>query len=163
MSKARKPRASAPERETYYLAGPEDFDEYLERIRAHEASPQEGEEFVLRIIQNFIDSVNAREPPRQWVMDYLATRFERVLHGGKWEREFPLPWIPVPSDYSRAEERGLRMACDIENARRKRPNDLVTTIIEDVAAAWNVSYELARDNYYKRRPMFSKSTPKELE
>ena len=106
MGKSKKPRASTAELETYYLAGPEDFDEYMERIGNKEASPQEHEEFELRIIQNFIDSVYAREPPRQWVMDYLADRFFRVLHGGEWAREFPLPWIPVPADFSRAEDRG---------------------------------------------------------
>lgn len=161
--KSRKPNPSAQDREAYSLAGPEDFDEYIQRIRTGKASPQEHSEFTLRIMQHFADSVWAHKLPEQWVMDYLADRFERILHGGKWEREFPLPWIPVPSDLSRAEERGLSMACEIENARRQQPHEGVTEIIERVAAAWNVSYETARANYYERRASFSRSRPEEIE
>jgi len=126
----------------------EDVDVFLERINAGQATDKEHKEFTLRLIRHFIDTVDAGESPRRWVMEYLADQFWRVLHGGQWENEFELPWIEGHDGPTPAERLGVAIFCDIVNAHRDNPKKNVTQIIEDIGQKYNVAYPTARGHYY---------------
>lgn len=121
-----KPKRDDSEREPYFLADPQDFAEYSQLIKNGSATERHHKEFYLRIIQHFTDSVYEDKQPAVWVMLAIADAFEKVLHGGRWEDEFPLPWTKVNLPFSRAEHSALRIYCDIANAMNANPEQNVT-------------------------------------
>ena len=152
---------SPSDREPYYVQGPLDFDEFLEGMGR--GKKDAGDEFVLRMIQHFIDAVYAKESPRSWVLNYLADQFYKVLHGGRWEDEFPLPWTKRCDYGSQAEWRALAIFCDIANAKHAAPKRPITALIKEAALEWSVSYETARAAYYKHRKPLSKKQARHSE
>jgi len=147
------------ERETYFLTDPQDFAEYSTLIGNGSATECHHKEFYLRMIQHFTDSVYADEPPARWVMLAMANAFEKVLHGGRWEDEFPLPWTKISLPFSRAEHSALCIYCDIANAVKANPEQQVTDAISNAANDHAVSYEKARAAYYLNKKRFSKIPP----
>lgn len=143
--------------------GSGEFEAFMERIGSRTASKEELDEFCLRIIECFCQSVHAGDAAPGWVLNYLADQLYKILHGGRWEDELPLPWTERSSPFTRAEQKALQIYCDVENARRGDPGRKVTAIIEDVASRRAVSYQTARDGYYKWRRKVSRSEPKESE
>jgi hypothetical protein len=153
-------REDDSERDEYFLIEPQDFSEYSQLIRNGSATERHHKEFYLRMIQHFTDSVYTGKPPDAWVMSALADAFEKVLHGGRWEDEFPLPWTKVRLPHSRAEWSALGIYCDIENAMKANPEQNVTDAINNAANDHAVSYEKARAAYYVNKKRFSKIPPK---
>jgi hypothetical protein len=108
--------------------------------------------FMLRCIQRFCERVSVNAPVEPWIMQSIAERFYVMLagRGYHWSDEFHLPWIrPARHGQSRAEDQGLSMYFDIEAGLTANPTANKTYIIECVARDHEVSYETARDWYYK--------------
>jgi hypothetical protein len=152
----KKPKSDDGDGEEYFLIEPEDFAEYSQLIRDGSATKQHHDEFHLRLIQHFLDSVYSGKPPDAWVMRALADAFMKVIHGGRWEDEFPLPWTKISLPWSRAEWSALAIYCDVANAVAANPHENVTNIIKGVASGHSVSYENARSAYYAHKKRFSK-------
>lgn len=142
--------------EPYLLFEPADYEEYLARIDSGKATAQEQDEFMMRAIEHFCAEVYAGNQPKPWVLQYIADNFSKILAGGRWEDEFPLPWTNVEMPGTRAQRKGLNIYCDIENAAREDPNADITKIIRRVAENHHVSYESARAHYYVRRDLSKK-------
>lgn len=143
----------------YLLSEPHDFDEYRQLVISLKASQKQQDEFHLRMIWHFIERVGSETPPDRWVMKALADNFLKVVMGGRWEDEFPLPWTEVSSPFSRAEESALKIYCDIANALKAEPGREVINTINEIADEHAVSFEKARAAYYSYKKVFSKNQP----
>lgn len=139
------------DREEYVLAEPTDFSEFSDLVRGGNATAQHHEEFTLRLIEQFMGSVYAGKTPDGWVMHALADAFMKVVNGGRWEDELPLPWTKIPLPHTAAEWQALGVFSDVANAIKSNPDAEVTAVIREVASARNVSYESARAAYYKHK------------
>ena len=146
--------------EQYFLNDPQDFAEYCQFMSSKNATDDLQDEFYLRLIQHFVDSAYANNLPEKWVVLALADAFTKVLQGGRWEDEFPLPWTKVSLPFSRAEYSALIIYCDIANAIKANPKQKVTAAIKEAASAHATSYEKARDAYYSHKKRFSKNSTK---
>lgn len=144
----------------YLLSEPHNFDEYRQLVVSLEANTKQLNEFHLRMIQHFIERVGSETQPDKWVMEALADNFLKVVMGGRWEDEFPLPWTQASSPFSRAEKSALNIYCDIANALKANPKLKVTDAINKIAGEHFVSYEKARAAYYSYKKVFSKNEPK---
>lgn len=143
--------------ECYELSEPQDFDAYCALLERHELSERQSHELTLRQIGHFMDSVYKGEAPRQSVMWSLANAFYEVLQGGRWEAAFPLPWTKFPLHLTETEHRNLEIFCEVENAQLRNPGSKVTSLIHAAAGKWSVSYETARDAYYKWRKLLKRN------
>ncbi|MHB1331448.1 MAG: hypothetical protein ACYCY1_02550 [Sulfuriferula sp.] len=149
--KRRTESESEPDKEEYLLTNPSDFSEFCELIVNETATERHHDEFTLRLIQHFIDSVYDEKVPEYWVTKALANSFFKVLQGGRWEDEFPLPWTKTSLPYTAAEWQSLAIFCHIASSVKLNPDAKVTAIIQEVANAMAVSYETARAAYYKHK------------
>jgi hypothetical protein len=138
-------------REEYVVAEPTGFSEFTDLVSNGNATEQHHEEFTLRLIEQFMDSVYAGKTPDGWVMHALADSFMKVVNGGRWEDEFPLPWTKISLPHTAAEWQALGIFCDVTNVIKSSPGAEVTAVIREVASARNVSYESARAAYYKHK------------
>lgn len=89
-------------------------------------------------------------------MKALADAFMKVVMGGRWEDELPLPWTEASSYLPRAENDAISIYCDIANALKADPDAKVVATINAVASTRCVSFEKARAAYYKYKEVFSK-------
>jgi len=85
-----KPKSDGNEGEEYLLNDPQDFTEYCRLISDGSGTANHHNEFYLRLIQHFVDSVYEDKPPDPWVMKTFADAFMKVVHGGRWEESIPL-------------------------------------------------------------------------
>lgn len=131
------------------ISKPFDYTAFCERIRAGEASAKDHEEFTIRAMQMFCRAIYCDEEPEKWVQYYFADQFLKILHGSLWCDELPLPWVPQSQIRTRAEEQGLKIFCDVENAKRASPEKKITNLLNEAAKKYSVSYETARAGYYK--------------
>ena len=134
--------------EEYRLAEPGNFDEYCELIKNNAANDQQHKEFYLRMISHFIESVYNEQKPKDFVLYALADAFMKVINGGRWEDEFPLPWTDISLPFTSAESKDLNVFCEISNRLKREPKVGVTETIARVASDKAVSYEKARAAYY---------------
>jgi hypothetical protein len=138
-----------------------DFEEVSNRIGNGTATDLEHEDFYMLLMQRFCINVYEGRPVEPWILNAFADAFTKILMGGNWNDEIPLPWIPMTPIRSRAEERNLRIYCEIENSINNslKENPLekpqITKLIEIAASNHNCSYETARDSYYKLKKNLS--------
>ena len=137
----------------YRLAAPEDFSEFCKLIESGEATSQHHKEFDLRMIGHFCDRIYLNKKPESWVMEAIANAFFKVIHGGRWEDEFQLPWTESSSPWTKAENKDLQIFCAIANRLKSNPNFAVTEAIKLVASENATSYEKARAAYYRHKPL----------
>lgn len=156
----KKTKGDDGEAREYFFSDPQDFAEYSQLIRNGSASKLHHDEFYLRLIWHFIEHATSDTPPDKWVMKALADAFLKVVNGGRWEDEFPLPWTNVSLPWSTAEWSALSIYCDVANAVSANPHEKVTRIIKEVASNHSVSYEKARSAYYANKKRFSKISSK---
>lgn len=133
----------------YRLAAPIDFDEYCELINNNDANDQHHKEFYLRMIMHFIESVYSEQKPKDFVLYALADAFTKIINGGRWEDELPLPWDDAYSPWTRAESKDLQVFCMVSNMLKSGQESDVTEAIKKAASDSAVSYEKARAGYYK--------------
>ena len=140
----------------YEFSDPQDFSEYSQLIRDGFATKRHHDEFYLRLIWHFIERTLSDAGPEKWVMTALADAFLKVVMGGRWEDEFPLPWTKASLPFSRAEWSALGIYCDTANALAANSKLKVTDAIKSAASKHSVSYEKARAAYYNHKKRFSK-------
>ncbi len=128
-----------------------DYTSFFERIGAGEGSVKDHEEFTARAMQMFCLQVWSNNKPDEWLLLYFADQFMKVLNGGKWCDELPLPWLPQTEVWTLAEKRGLNIYCYIENIRRSNPDSKMDSLFSESADKFNVSWQHARDEYYRWR------------
>lgn len=133
----------------YRLTAPINFDEYCELINNNNANDQHHEEFYLRMIMHFIESVYSEQKPKDFVLYALADAFLKIINGGRWEDEMPLPWTEMTTPWTRAESKALRVFCMVSNMLKSGQESDVTVAIGKAASECAVSYETARAGYYK--------------
>ncbi|WP_036249079.1 hypothetical protein [Methylobacter sp. BBA5.1] len=137
------------------------FEEFADRIGNITATDIEQEEFYMRLMQRFCINVYENKPIEPWILRAFADAFAKILMGGDWEDEIYLPWKSMSTIWSRAEERNLKIYCEIENtindalkeSQVQKPQ--ITKLIADAADKHNCSYEIARDAYYKLKKSLS--------
>jgi hypothetical protein len=141
---------------------PEDIDALFQRVRTSQGTDRDHEQFTAAMIQRFCDRVYAGESVDPWIMTAVANQFFKILMGGEWNDEFPLPGRTGTLIRKPSEQRGLEIFCWIENSRRTDSTLNVTDLIHAAANQWNVSYETARAGYYawkkQLEPVVSNST-----
>lgn len=128
-----------------------DFEDYFKRADAEELSQQESIEFPARVIGRYCRDIYARKLPPVWVLDYVAEAFSKVLAGGEWDDELPMPWtVPNTSHFpSRSMLESIEIIAEISRLMQENPEVRVTSAITAAATAHNVSYEKARAVWYK--------------
>lgn len=126
------------------------------RAELNNAPECHDDDFSLKLIQQFVNSVYAGEKPDDWVLTALADAFSKVIEGGRWEDELPLPWTKTLLPWSAAEWRDIGIFCDVSNIIRTDPKFPVTEAISNVAELRNVSYETARHAYYSHKGLIEK-------
>lgn len=131
-----------------------DYGAFFERIRAGQGSAKDHEEFTVRAMQMFCLQAWRNEKPDKWLLHYFADQFLKILNGGAWCDELPLPWIPQNEIWARAEKQGLSIYCDVENARRANPTQKMESLLLKMADKHKKSYETVRGEYYKWRKKF---------
>lgn len=137
------------------------FEECRERIKNGTATDLDIEEFHMRLMQRFCINVYEEKPVESFILYAFADAFSKMLMGGYWNDEIPLPWIPRTPIRSRAEERDLKIYCEIENkiraALKEDPSkkQKITKLLKAAAFNHNCSYEIARDGYYKLKKKLS--------
>lgn len=137
----------------YELSDPCDFDEFCRLIENGQATKIHHDEFYLRIINNFCESVQANKMPKAWVLHAISDAFFKVTMGGRWEDEFPLPWTDISLPFTRAESKDIDVFCKVANMLRSEPTLKVTEAINKAASDCSVSYEKARAAYYKYKDL----------
>lgn len=128
-----------------------DFEAFFVRFRAKELTEEEGEEFHARLMGLYCRCIFEEKRPPDWVLNYIAGEFYKILAGGAWNDSFPLPWHPRDPIHTRAEEQALQIYCDIANRIHANPELKVTATIAQVAAQHNVSLETARAAWYEQK------------
>ena len=128
-----------------------DYKVFFERIHTRQGTAKDYEEFTVRAMQMFCLQVWSDEKPDKWLLYYFADQFLKILNGGAWCDELPLPWIPQNEIWTRAERKGLSIYCDIENARRANPTQKIKPLLLEMADKYKTSYETVRGEYYKWR------------
>lgn len=130
-----------------------DFEDYFKRYWAKEMSEEERAEYHARVMGIYCRDIFAQKKPLDWVLEYIANEFSKILAGGQWNDSFPLPWHPAdPIRYgTRADQEALEIYCEIHNFMRLNPDVKITAAIEAVASGRNVSYEKARAGWYKHK------------
>jgi hypothetical protein len=151
-----KPKSDAGEGEAYSFCDPQNFAEYRQLVKNGCATEQQHHEFYLRMIWHFIESVGEDRSPDKWVMNALADAFLKVVYGGRWEDEFPLPWTKVSLPYSRAEWSALEIYCTITNALNADNKLTVKAAIEIAVKKYSVSPQKASSAYYLHKKQLSK-------
>lgn len=139
----------------YVLADPKGIDDYL-GLDPLRFSEQQQDEWSLRLIRCFIESVYNGETPPKYVMECLALQLEEVVRfGSPWESAFPLPWTKTPTRLTRAQFEAERIFEKIryehKRALERDPGTAITATIRAVADSVGVSYETAAGAYYKHR------------
>ncbi|MBI5862775.1 MAG: hypothetical protein HZB64_11480 [Rhodocyclales bacterium] len=86
FSPPKSKRNDPQDREPYFLAGPEDFHEYIERLGSGSLSDVEADEFHLRIIIRFCEQVFNKEKVDAIVLNELANQLWKVIQGGAMGR-----------------------------------------------------------------------------
>lgn len=149
----------------YELSEPQALAEYLS-IDPLELTARQGDEFVLRMIRSFLESVDRGETPPRYVMEALAFCFEDVVRfGAKWEVAFPLPWTKTPTPLTRAKFEDRRV-CELILDKHNRlirggAEPRITATIAEVAkevgwgdakavAAWYDSGNQLKDRVLKK-------------
>jgi hypothetical protein len=151
-----KPGSDGSAGEEYSLINPQDFTEYCRLISAGDGTARHHDEFYLRLIQHFVDSVYENKPPDTWVMKTFADAFMKVVHGGRWEDQFPLPWTKTSVPFTRAEFKALGIYLEIVNALKMDPQLKVVAAIKSAATNFYTDYSTARAAYYRYKKHFSK-------
>lgn len=134
----------------YFLADPQDFKDYLELSR-DEVTERHADEFHLRMITHFYDSVFEGKKPKEFVLIWLAQALYKVSMGGRWEDEIQLPWTAVEMPMSPSENKDLSLFCEISNYLNENPTSKITDAITLIAEKNFVSYEKAKSAYYKNK------------
>ncbi len=135
------------------ISKPFDYVAFCERIRSGHGTAIDHNEFTIRAMQMYILAIYRDEQPEKWVQQYFADQFLKILNGGLWCDELPLPWVPQSEIWTRAEKQAIDIFCDIANTKRLNPKTNITELIHVTAKNHSVSYETARAGYYegKRR------------
>ncbi|MDN6859685.1 hypothetical protein QO207_24125 [Pseudomonas sp. CAN2814] len=126
----------------------DDLDSLFHRIRNGTGTDVDHELFYASIIDRFITRVYAGEEVEQWVMDRLADAFSKVLMGGDWIDEIPLPGRPGNAIRPWRDDRDLQIFCDVSNSLNLE-NAAVVNAIQGAADKHAVSFETARAAYYR--------------
>ena len=137
--------------EDYPLIEPKDFSEFCALIDSREATSEHYKEYDLRMINHFCTCIYAGKQPENWVLYALAKAFTKVTMGGKWEDEFQLPWTEASSPWTVAENKDLKIFCEIANRLKGNPTIGVLDTISAVADENCSSFEKARAAYYKHK------------
>lgn len=145
-----------PDPDNWKLSEPRDFSKFSDLIASGEASERQHDEFHLRMMLHFIDSVDNDKQPELWVMKAFSKSFFRVLMGARWEDEFQLPWTEVSLPWSPAERKDLEVFIEIANSFGKNPTLKITEVINSAAKNNSMSYEKARAAYYKYKSLLNK-------
>lgn len=133
----------------------------MDRIDNETATDLDHEEFYMRLMQRFCINVHEDKPVEPFILHALANAFAKILMGGDWNDEIPLPWVPMTPIGTRVYRRNLGIYCEIENAINDglKENSLekpkITKLIETAALNHNCSYEIARDSYYELKKKLS--------
>lgn len=135
----------------YPLSEPAGFSEFCKLIDSGEATNQHHKEFDLRMINHFCTCIYAGEKPENWVLLAIANAFTNVTMRGRWEDEFQLPWTKASSPWTNAENKDLKIFCEIANRLKSNSNLAVLETILIVAKESAVSFEKARAAYYKHK------------
>ncbi len=128
--------------------GADDLDVLFERVRTGRASEDDTALFCASMIDRFIARVFDGDEIEPWILKALARAFMKVLHGGEWNDEVPLPGRPRTPIRPWREERDLQIFSEVSNALARQPAPGVLEAITAAAARHEVSFEAARRAYY---------------
>lgn len=140
-----------------------DFEGYFARWRRGDLSAEELREFDARAIGLFcrrvLDSGSARgewSDDEEFAALYLAKNLRWVIGGVPWRKQFDLPfdWGTRESDFTRTGERAAAIYSAVQESLRQDSSHLVTDLIRQQADAYCVSFETAREDYYKAKTEF---------
>jgi len=139
------------------MAGADDMDALFDRVAQRTATALDHEQFCACIMDRFTRAVYAGELIEPWILQTVANRFTEVLAGGEWCDAFPLPGRPTTPIRPWRDQRDLEIYCSVANA--VRAGSAVTAAIVSAAADATVSFESARNAYYKWKKQLSKNAP----
>lgn len=127
-----------------------DFEGYFKRHDEGTLSEQESDEFCARAIGWWVRDTYAGKSPPEWIGLYIADQFYKILAGGNWADEFPLPWTEGSQTQWLTPKgtRALEIYVGIQSAANDSPASNVTDLIYEQAKKYSVSYETARADYY---------------
>jgi hypothetical protein len=132
------------------------WEEYLARIDDGKATKTDHDEFDMRMMARFCNQVYQEQPIDRWVLHQLANAFCKILNGGIWVDEIPLPWTEQTPIRSECEQRDLEIYCYIAQALKNDPTRKVTGSTGLIAEAANIYCccdKLAEAAYYKYKKM----------
>lgn len=138
-----------------------DFEGYFERHKSGSMSDAEVEEFDARMIGMFCRDVFQGGPGavKPWVAHAMANGMIKVLAGEDWDCALPMPWSPDFSPFSRAEQRALKVYCNITNALTVNPTANVTDLLQAEADYLNLAFPTIRADYYKIKGAIDRGEP----
>jgi hypothetical protein len=134
------------------------FEDYFQRWQRGDLSAEEQVEFDARVIGIFCRRVllssqvdGAWTEWESFAAYWLAKKLEQVIGGVPWRKSFDLPyeWGKHESDFSDKGARAVEIFCAVYNTRKDSPDSAVTHLIEEQAYKHCISYETARDDYYR--------------
>lgn len=125
------------------------FKDYCSRIDDGTATEIDHDEFYMRVIARFVAQTHKGETIDNWVQSALCRAFEKILLGGDWVDEFPLPWIEGTKIRPPHEQKNLEIYIYVAQTLIDDPARKVTGLISEAADIYCCSYEKAEAAYYK--------------
>lgn len=129
-----------------------DFESYFADAKDGLLSEADFEEFPMRVVGMFCRDVfranGDMSKVTPWVANYIAEQAFKVLGGGSWSEEIPMPWYPKVSTETRRGKRANAVYLGIERALKEDPDLLLDDLFEEMAETHCIGVKMIKLDYY---------------